>query len=103
MKKIYVGNLSFGTTEADLRGMFEVHGSVQAVNVITEPSTGRPRGFAFVEMAEDAEAEKAIVALNGTEVGGRQLTVNEARPQRDRGDRKGGGDGHARKRREPRW
>jgi RNA recognition motif-containing protein len=88
--------------------MFEVHGSVQAVNVITEPSTGRPRGFAFVEMAEDAEAEKAIVALNGTEVGGRQLTVNEARPQRDRGDRKGGrgdggGRGHARKPREPRW
>ncbi|HSA93329.1 MAG TPA: RNA-binding protein [Terriglobales bacterium] len=103
MKKIYVGNLSFGTTEADLRGMFEAHGSVQAVNVITEPSTGRPRGFAFVEMAEDTDAEKAIAALNGTEVGGRQLTVNEARPQRDRGDRKGGGNSHARQRREPRW
>ena len=108
MKKIYVGNMSFGMTEADLRGMFETHGPVQAVNVITEPGTGRPRGFAFVEMDDDGAAEKAIAALNGTEVGGRQLTVNEARPQRERGDRKGGrgggGDrGPARKSREPRW
>ena len=108
MKKIYVGNMSFETTEAELRGMFEAHGPVQAVSVITEPGTGRPRGFAFVEMANDSDAEKAIAALNGTNVGGRSLTVNEARPQRERGDRKGGrggGDsrGHARKPREPRW
>ena len=109
MKKIYVGNLSFGTSEVELKGMFEAHGPVQAVNVITEQGTGRPRGFAFVEMTNDGDAEKAIAALNGTEVGGRPLTVNEARPQRDRGERKGGfgggkqQGGHARKPREPRW
>jgi RNA recognition motif-containing protein len=108
MKKIYVGNLSFGTTEAELKGMFEAHGPVQAVNVITEQGTGRPRGFAFVEMTNDGDAEKAIAVLNGKDVGGRPLTVNEARPQRERGERKGGpggGDhgGHARKPREPRW
>jgi RNA recognition motif-containing protein len=108
MKKIYVGNLSFSTTEAELKGMFEAHGPVQAVNVITEQGTGRPRGFAFVEMGNDGDAEKAIAALNGTQVGGRALTVNEARPQRERGERKGGfgggkKDGHARKSRESRW
>lgn len=109
MKKIYVGNLSFSTTEAELKGMFEAHGPVQAVNVITEQGTGRPRGFAFVEMGNDGDAEKAIAALNGMQVGGRALTVNEARPQRERGDRKGGfgggrkQGGHARNPREPRW
>ncbi len=106
MKKIYVGNLSFGTSEAELKGMFEAHGPVQAVNIITEQGTGRPRGFAFVEMTNDGDAEKAIAALNGMAVGGRPLTVNEARPQRERGDRKSrpGGDhrGYARKSREPR-
>ena len=112
MKKIYVGNLSFGTNEAQLRGMFEAHGPVAGVNIITEQGTGRPRGFAFVEMTNDGDAEKAIAALNGTDVGGRQVTVNEARPQRERGGRPGGpgggggdhrGGGHARKPREPRW
>ena len=108
MKKIYVGNLSFSTTEAELKGMFDAHGPVQAVNVITEQGTGRPRGFAFVEMTNDADAEKAIAALNGMQVGGRALTVNEARPQRERGERKGGfgghkQGGHARNPREPRW
>ncbi|MGH9650666.1 MAG: RNA recognition motif domain-containing protein [Terriglobales bacterium] len=118
MKKIYVGNLSFKTTEVELRGLFAAHGQVDSVSLITEQGTGRPRGFAFVEMGNDGEAEKAIAALNGMDVGGRQLNVNEARPQRDRGERGGrrggfGGGGrsdggrdhggHARKPREPRW
>ncbi len=87
MKKIYIGNLSFDSTEADIRTLFEQHGAVQSVNLITDRETGRSRGFGFVEMDS---AEEAIKALDGTEVGGRALKVNEARPREDRG---GGGGG----------
>ena len=106
MKKLYVGNLVFSTTEAELRGMFEAHGPVESVSLITDPGTGRSRGFAFVEMTNDADAEKAIAALGGMEVGGRALTVNEARPRQERGGGRGGGGdsrGPGGKRREPRW
>ncbi len=91
MKNIYVGNLSYDATEADLRAAFEEFGQVADVNVITDRETGRPRGFAFVEMANDAEAEAAIEALNLKEIAGRAVTVNEARPREDR--RGGGGRG----------
>lgn len=93
MKRIYVGNLAFSATEAELRGMFEAHGPVESVSIITEPETGRSRGFAFVEMPGDGDAEKAIAALNGADVGGRPLTVNEARPRKERGEGGGGGRG----------
>jgi len=96
-KKIYVGNLPFETTEGQLREMFEQYGSVHSVEVITDRDTGRSRGFAFVEMEND-DAAAAISALNGTEVGGRALKVNEAKPQQDRG-RGGGGGGGRRQRR----
>jgi RNA recognition motif-containing protein len=78
--RLYVGNLSFQTTEADLKSMFEQHGSVESVKIITDRDTGRSKGFGFVEMTEGGAAEKAIAQLNGKEVGGRALTVNEARP-----------------------
>ncbi len=87
---IYVGNMSYDTTEDNLRTMFEEHGSVAEVRVITDRDTGRPKGFAFVEMASDDEARAAMEALNGKEVEGRALTVNEARP---RGESRGGGGG----------
>jgi cold-inducible RNA-binding protein len=86
---IYVGNLSFKTTEPELRQVFESFGAVTEVNVITDRETGRPRGFGFVEMANADEARQAIDGINGTSVGGRDLTVNEARPRESRG----GGDG----------
>ena len=79
--KIYVGNLPFSSTEDELRGVFAQHGDVQSVNVITDRDTGRPRGFAFVEMADAASASSAIQALDGSELGGRNLRVNEARPR----------------------
>jgi len=90
-KRIYVGNLSFRTTETDLSNMFGEIGEVESVRIITDRDTGRSKGFAFVEMADDATAEKAIAQLNGKEVGGRNLTVNEARPiqKRDFDDRSG--------------
>ncbi len=91
MKKIYVGNLPFSTGEEELRAAFEQHGQVTSVNVITDRETGRPRGFAFVEMAEDADAAKAIEALNGTDMDGRSLTVNEAKPREPRSGGGGGG------------
>lgn len=107
MKRIYVGNLAFNATEAELRGMFEAHGPVESVSIITEPETGRSRGFAFVEMPADGDAEKAISALNGADVGGRPLTVNEARPRKERGDggRRGGrgSGGYKSGSRGPRW
>jgi|SRR6185436_5423791 len=87
-KKIYVGNVSFKTTEDELRSLFSQYGEVSSVNVITDRETGRPRGFAFVEMDG---ADAAISALDQKEFGGRVLTVNEARPRRD--DRGGGGPG----------
>ena len=87
---IYVGNMSYNTSEDELRTLFEEHGTVDAVRVITDRDTGRPKGFAFVEMPDDAQAQAAIEALNGRDVGGRNLTVNEARPRTERG---GGGRG----------
>src|SRR5271169_1000897 len=120
MKNIYVGNLPHSTTESELRGVFEAHGAVEKVSIVTDRETGRARGFAFVEMTNAGEAEKAIAALNGTELGGRALKINEAKPKTDRprggggggGQRFGGGgggrgrddyQGHARQPREPRW
>jgi cold-inducible RNA-binding protein len=88
-KKIYVGNLSYHTTEADLTSLFEQAGQVDSVSIITDRDTGRSKGFAFVEMGND-DADKAIAQFNGTEVNGRALTVNEARP---REERSGGGRG----------
>ncbi len=91
MKNIYVGNLPFSTSEAELQQLFENHGSVSRVNVVTDRETGRPRGFAFVEMPNASEGDSAIEALNGQMLGGRALTVNEARPREPRGGGGGGG------------
>ncbi|SPE39341.1 putative RNA-binding protein RbpA [Candidatus Sulfopaludibacter sp. SbA3] len=88
MKNIFVGNLSFGATEDAIRTMFEAYGTVDRVNVVTDRETGRARGFGFVEMSVDAEAERAIAGLNGKDLDGRTLNINEARPKEDRG---GGG------------
>ena len=123
MKNLYVGNLPHTTTEAELRDVFQAHGEVEKVSIMTDRDTGRARGFGFVEMANAGEAEKAIAAVNGTQLGGRALTVNEAKPKTDRprsgsggpgggGGRKFGGGGgggrddyrgQARQPREPRW
>ena len=94
-KKIYVGNLSYQTTEGDLTTLFEQVGQVDSVNVITDRDTGRSKGFAFVEMGNE-DADKAITQLNGTEVNGRTLTVNEARPREERSGNRGGGYGGGR-------
>jgi len=90
-KNIYVGNLSYDTTQDQLQALFEAHGEVTSVNVITDRATGRPRGFAFVEMATEQAANAAIAALNGQEVDGRALTVNEAKPRESRGGDRGRG------------
>lgn len=90
--KLYVGNLSFQTTEAELRELFEEHGQVTSASLVMDRETGRPRGFGFVEFADAASANKAIEALNGKNFGGRDLTVNEARARESRGP--GGGGGH---------
>jgi RNA recognition motif-containing protein len=123
MKNLYVGNLPHSTTESELRNLFQPHGEVEKVSMVTDRETGRSRGFAFVEMTNAGEAEKAIAALNGTELGGRALKINEAKPKTDRpgggggrgfgggggGGRHGGGGGrddyrgHARQPKEPRW
>lgn len=120
MKNLYVGNLPHSTTESELRNVFQAHGDVEKVSIVTDRETGRARGFAFVEMTNAGEADKAIAALNGTELGGRTLTINEAKPKTDRprgggggggGRRFGGGGGggrddyrgHPRQPREPRW
>jgi len=95
VKNIYVGNLSFDATEESVRALFEAYGTVSRVNIVTDRDTGQPRGFGFVEMANDGEGEKAIAAVNGTELGGRALNVNEARPK---AERSGGGGGFGRKR-----
>ena len=94
MKNIYVGNLSFGSTEDSVRTLFETHGAVGRVNLATDRDTGQPSGFGFVEMNNDGEGEKAIAALNGTDFDGRALSVNEARPKTERS----GGGGFGRKR-----
>src|SRR6201997_3288232 len=93
MKNIYVGNLSFDATEDQVRSMFEAYGPVERVSIVTDRDTGQPRGFGFVEMTDDDAASKAMDALNGTNLGGRNLTVNEARPKADRPRRDGGGGG----------
>ena len=98
MKNIYVGNLSFGATEDSVRALFEAHGTVGRVNICTDRDTGQPRGFGFVEMANDAEGEKAIAAVNGIDLDGRTLSVNEARPKTERSGGGGGGGGYGRKR-----
>jgi RNA recognition motif-containing protein len=95
--KLYVGSLPYSTTEQQLSDLFAQHGSVQSAKVITDRFTGQSRGFGFVEMATDEEAQKAIAALNGADLGGRTLVVNEARPQEKRsfgggGRGPGGGD-----------
>ena len=116
MKNLYVGNLPHSTTESELREVFAVYGQVDNVSIITDRDTGRARGFAFVEMSDSAAAEQAVAALNGSELGGRALKVNEAKPKTDR-PRTGGGKfgghgggrgrddyrGHPRQPREPRW
>jgi len=91
--KLYVGNLSYSTTQDTLQAEFAAHGQVEEVAIITDRETGRPRGFAFVTMANDEEGRTAIETLNGREVDGRTITVNEARPKTDRGGRGGGGGG----------
>lgn len=105
MKNIFVGNLSFKTTEQDIRSLFEGYGSVDRVNVVTDRDTGQPRGFAFVEMSNDAEGDKAIASLNGSDVDGRTLNINEARPKTGGGggDRGGGGGGGGYGRKPSRW
>ena len=115
MKNLFVGNLPHSTGEAELRALFEAHGAVDRVSIVTDRETGRARGFAFVEMKDAGEADKAIAALNGKELEGRALKVNEARPKTERsasprGQRSGGGGygrddyrDHARQPREPRW
>ena len=92
-KKLYVGNLSYNTTGSDLEQLFGQHGTVQSAEVIAERETGRSKGFGFVQMGSDQEAQAAIAALNGQEHDGRQLTVNEAKPREDRPRGGGGGGG----------
>jgi RNA recognition motif-containing protein len=95
VKNIFVGNLSFGATEEAVRTMFEAYGKVDRVNVVTDRDTGRARGFGFVEMSVDGEAERAIAALNGKNLDGRALNINEAKPKEPRSggfrDNNGGG------------
>ena len=96
-KKLYVGNLAFGMSDDDVRALFEPHGTVESVQIIMDRETGRSKGFGFVEMGSDDQAQAAVAALNGSQIQGRPLTVNEARPREDRGGggggRRGGGGG----------
>src|ERR1022692_2189414 len=96
MKNIFVGNLNFGATEAAVRSLFEAYGAVERVNIVTDRDTGQARGFGFVEMTTNAEADRAIAELNGRELDGRALNVNETRPKTDRGFSGGGGGGGGR-------
>jgi RNA recognition motif-containing protein len=91
LKNIFVGNLSFGATEDSIRSLFEAYGAVDRVSIVTDRDTGQARGFAFVEMSDNSAGDRAIAALNGTELDGRAMNVNEARPQTDRGSGGGGG------------
>ncbi len=95
-KKLYVGNLSYQVSDTDLQMLFESHGTVLSAQVISDRDTGRSKGFGFVEMESDEQAQAAITALNGQDHDGRQLTVNEARPRTDRGGGGGGGGGRGR-------
>jgi cold-inducible RNA-binding protein len=111
MKRLFVGNMSFQSTESDLMTLFQAYGQIGRIQVVTDRETGRSRGFAFVEMPNDAEAANAIAGLNGKEIGGRNLNVNEARPKTDGGHRSSGSKGYGGDRgrsgrggsREPRW
>lgn len=114
MKNVYIGNLPHSTKEAELRNLFEAYGAVEKITLVTDRDTGRSRGFGFVEMTSATEADKAIAMLNGSDLGGRTLTINEAKPKAERprggGQRFGGGRGgrddyrgHPRQPREPRW
>jgi cold-inducible RNA-binding protein len=89
LKNIYVGNISYGATEQAIRSLFEEHGSVESVRIVTDRDSGQSKGFGFVEMLQDADAQNAIAALNGKELDGRTLTVNEARPKAERGQAAG--------------
>jgi cold-inducible RNA-binding protein len=100
-RKLYVGNLPYETNDQDLQELFATAGTVETVNVMRDASTGRARGFAFVEMSTDEEAQEAIRQLGAHTMGGRQLTVNEARPKTTSGG--GGGYGNSSRRSEPRW
>ena len=91
--KLYVGNLSFNSTEDDISNAFAAHGTVTSVNVIMDRETNRPRGFAFVEMSSDSEAQAAVKALDGQDLDGRNLKVNIAKPRESRGGGGGGGGG----------
>jgi len=103
-RKLYVGNLPYEIGETELHELFASAGTVESATVMRDQATGRARGFGFVEMSTDEEAQHAVTALNGTQVGGRNLTVNEARPKPSRsGGGGGGGFGGGRSRREPRW
>ncbi len=93
VKNIFVGNLSFNTSEDELRQAFEAYGQVDRVSILTDRDTGRSRGFGFVEMASDEDGDKAIAALNGKQVGGRTINVNEARAKTERASAGGGGGG----------
>ena len=93
MKNIYVGNLDYGVNEDQLKVAFEAFGQVDKVTLIRDRDTGQPRGFGFVEMTNDSEADKAIQSLNGSQLGSRAITVNEARPRVERGSASGGGRG----------
>jgi cold-inducible RNA-binding protein len=99
MKNIFVGNLSFGATEGAVRALFEAYGTVDRVSIVTDRDTGQARGFGFVEMSANAEADRAIAELNGRELDGRALNVNEARPKTERSFGGGGGG----QRRNNRW
>lgn len=107
MKNIFVGNLSFNTNEDELRQLFEPYGQVDRVSILTDRETGRSRGFGFVEMSSNEDGEKAIAALNGAQVGGRTINVNEARPKAERVGGGGGGrdrgHGHGGGGRRDRW
>ncbi|MBI4463465.1 MAG: RNA-binding protein [Acidobacteria bacterium] len=106
MKNLFVGNLSFQTTESDLTSLFEPFGEIARLQLMTDRDTGRSRGFAFVEMVQDEDATKAIAELNGKEVDGRALNVNEARPKPERSGPRSGGFGSGsggRQRRQSRW
>ncbi len=110
MTNIFVGNLSYQTTEDELQAVFCEYGAVDRVSVVRDRDSGQPRGFAFVEMPNNTEASNAIQALNGREINGRALNVNEARPREQRagggrpgGGRGNGGSGFGGRRREPRW
>ena len=92
-RKLYVGNLTYGVTNSTLEQMFAAHGTVESAQVIMDRDTGRSKGFGFVEMKTDQEAQAAIAAMNGKDVEGRALTVNEAKPREDRGGSRGGSGG----------